>query len=266
MKRLEGRTGARWPGATVLTPCWQSVAVAQLPSDLGWLGPTEMRKLREFRLPKRRSDYLLRRLAAKYAVTRAFAVTRESGDLRRIEVRNLEQGRERGAPMLYVDGRPAGLELSLSDRAGWAVCLLAPPGARCGCDLELVEPRSDAFVRDYLTQSERRFVSQSAVPNVRWLRANLVWSAKECALKIVRTGLRRDTRSVEVHVLDQPVVLGWSPLEIHDTSGARFAGWWRRIGPFVLTTASERAVPPPRPLEDPPALCRCRTPNTSQLP
>jgi len=31
--------------------------------------------------------------------------------------------------------------------------------AAVGCDIEIVEPRSDAFVRDYLTEPERRLVA-----------------------------------------------------------------------------------------------------------
>ena len=65
-----------------------------------------------------------------------------------------------------------------------------------GCDLELVEPRSDRFVADYLTAAEQQLVL-GAGPE-RDLVANLIWSAKESALKVLRVGLRRDTRSVEV--------------------------------------------------------------------
>ena len=50
--------------------------------------------------------------------------------------------------------------MSLTDRAGCAVCLLAAEPAAIGCDLELVEPRSDAFVGDYLTGPERRWVAR----------------------------------------------------------------------------------------------------------
>jgi len=86
--------------------------------------------------------------------------------------------------------------ISMTDRAGWAVCAIAPPGIEVGVDLELVESRSTLFVQDYFTDAERRvaLTGESADP----LLTNLIWSAKESALKVLRTGLRRDTRSVEI--------------------------------------------------------------------
>ena len=44
--------------------------------------------------------------------------------------------------------------------------------------------------------------------------ANLIWSAKESALKVLRTGLRRDTRSVDVSLLPDPPVDGWQPAQL----------------------------------------------------
>ena len=69
-----------------------------------------------------------------------------------------------------------------------------------GCDLELVEPRTPGFVADFLTAAEQQSVASRPDPDAA---ANLIWSAKESALKVLQTGLRRDTRSVEVAV-DEP--------------------------------------------------------------
>ena len=49
--------------------------------------------------------------------------------------------------------------------------------------------------------------------------ANLIWSAKESALKVLRTGLRADTRTVEV-VLESPAGI---------TAGAQRADGWQRL-------------------------------------
>jgi len=46
----------------------------------------------------------------------------------------------------------------MTDRADWAVCLASTETVALGCDLELVEPRSDGFVADYLTPAEQEFV------------------------------------------------------------------------------------------------------------
>jgi len=82
--------------------------------------------------------------------------------------------------------------------------LVGPPGRAIGCDLEIVEPRSDAFVEDFLTAAERSLVAGAPDEDARHLLANLVWCGKESALKVLRTGLRRDTRSVEVSLPGGP--------------------------------------------------------------
>ena len=69
--------------------------------------------------------------------------------------------------------------------------------------------------------------------------ANLIWSAKESALKVLQIGLRRDTRSVEVAIGAAEAVStdedghgqdGWAPLEVRPAEGGVLPGWWRRDG------------------------------------
>ncbi|HLZ39079.1 MAG TPA: hypothetical protein VKP64_15325, partial [Mycobacteriales bacterium] len=86
--------------------------------------------------------------------------------------------------------------------------------------------------------------------------------AKESALKVLRTGLRRDTRSVEVAVsLDQPVG-EWAPLQVRSTEGGEMPGWWRRYGAFILTVASTAPTPPPVAIEEPPTLLSAQPMHT----
>jgi 4'-phosphopantetheinyl transferase len=201
------------------------------------------------RFTKRRSEYLLRRWTCKQAVAVAAGLPADAGALARIEVANLPTG----APVVRLDGAPIELDVSLTDRAGWAVCLVAPGDLGIGCDLEIVEPRSPGFVTDFLTAGEQRYVASR--PDVdRDAAANLLWSAKESALKVLRTGLRRDTRSVEITIAD-PADQGpdddgggWAPLKVGTAEGARMSGWWRRDGVFLLTVASQLPLPPPAPL------------------
>ncbi|MEO1057416.1 MAG: 4'-phosphopantetheinyl transferase superfamily protein, partial [Actinomycetota bacterium] len=126
-------------------------------------------------------------------------------------------------------------------------CMTTAPGSSSdpiGCDLELVEARTDRFVTDWFTE-----VEQTAVGNDRTLRPNLMWSAKESALKVIQTGLRRDTRSVEIELCDH-TAHGWSafvahlaPVDGDETQAAH--GWWQRFGAFVLTCAAFESIPPP---------------------
>jgi 4'-phosphopantetheinyl transferase len=142
--------------------------------------------------------------------------------------------------------------------------MLDPTEVRLGCDLELVEERSAAFIADYLTEREQAFVAAADSEEARWVRSNLVWSAKESVLKVLRTGLRRDTRSVEVQVSSGSGHHGWCELHARTLEGRVFAGWWRRFGAFLLTVACEEPAAPPRALVDPPGLQRA-TPSHSWL-
>ncbi len=93
----------------------------------------------------------------------------------------------------------------------------------------------------------------AADPDRHDLLANTIWSAKESALKVLRTGLRRDTRSVEVR-LDLAHSGGWAAIEVRSVEGAVFPGWWRRFDEFVLTCAATASMPPPVSMVEPPPL------------
>lgn len=67
--------------------------------------------------------------------------------------------------------------ISLSHRGGLALCTVAAAGTALGCDLELVEPRAEAFVADYLTAGEHVLVQQSG-PAGRILAITLVWTPR----------------------------------------------------------------------------------------
>jgi 4'-phosphopantetheinyl transferase len=226
------------------------------------------------RFTKRRTEYLVRRLTAKHAVALTLGLPTDPDDLARIGVLN----RVTGAPYVVVDGRPLGLDVSLTDRAGWGVCLVGRDLGAVGCDLEIAEPRSATFVSDYLTPVEQALVRGAPDQATSHLLANLVWSAKESALKVLRTGLRADTRSVEVHldVADVPgtaphppdepdVETGgtWAPLQVRG-HGRLMPGWWTVLRPWLLTVAYAEPGPAPAPLEVPSAL-RQATPVHSWL-
>ncbi len=232
-------------------PVWLFQSEADLPRSDGWLSALEADRAGRMRFAKRRNDFLLGRWTAKLALARQLGRSEAPGELSQLEVRNARGG----APEAYAQGRPAGLALSLTDRAGWAVCALAPPEVSIGCDLELIEPRSDVFVSDYLTPAEREAVESAECSQRRDELANLLWCAKESALKVLRTGLRRDTRSVEVS-FPGGASAGWSPLSIRAEEGGRMPGWWRRFGVFVLCVSADREIPAPRAILDPERLER----------
>ncbi|WIM92902.1 4'-phosphopantetheinyl transferase superfamily protein [Actinoplanes oblitus] len=227
-------------------PRWLAVGEADLPSGTAWLTGAEQARAAGLRFRKRHDEFLLRRLAAKHAVAAILGRPADPATLATIEVGNAPSG----APLVHVDGVPSGLDVSISDRAGWAICL-AGPGV--GCDLELVEPRTPGFVRDFLTEAEQRLVTGLPPGDARDAVANLIWSAKESALKVLRTGLRRDTREVEVTVPGPPGA-GWAPISVRESGGATFPGWCRRSGSFLITVVGREPAPPPIALAGPDPL------------
>ncbi|MCW5979770.1 MAG: 4-phosphopantetheinyl transferase family protein [Bryobacteraceae bacterium] len=123
--------------------------------------------------------------------------------------------------------------------------------AALGCDLERIEPRSPAFLADFLNAEEQALVD-GAPEQDRPRLVTLLWSAKESALKALRAGLRLDTRRVTVALAE--ALADWSPLHVRCSGQRIFQGWWRCAGGFVLTLVAD---PPPAP----PITVPCRMPR-----
>ena len=227
---------------------WLEQSVSDVPASDDWLAPGEKLRLDAMPFPKRRSDWCLGRWTAKRAVAAYLKVACDSELLVRIEIRSAESG----APKVFLDDNPAKSLRFPLHRAGFAACAVALSELTIGCDLELIEPRSDAFLADYFTASEQALVSRA--PSARCVTlSNLIWSAKESALKALEVGLRYDTRSVEVS-LDEISASGifkhepdhspadasdqtwhWHPLTVRCTNGQSLLGWWISSDDFVRT-------------------------------
>ena len=133
---------------------WLAVCEDDIPSGDEWLSAAERSRQERMRFTKRRTEYRLRRYAGKRAVAVALGLTdrlTQPDRLATVELLN----RPGGAPFVRLDGEDAALDVSLTDRAGWAVCLVGPEGTMAsgtlGVDLEIVEDRSATFVADYLS-------------------------------------------------------------------------------------------------------------------
>jgi 4'-phosphopantetheinyl transferase len=229
---------------------WHSQGMGDVPPDDRWLSPRESAWLRRMRFEKRRSEFRMGRWTAKNALALFLGRPPTTPSLREIEIDRAPDG----APAPLVDGRPTAVSISMTDRADQAVCVVSASGLGLGVDLELLEPRSDAFVADYLTVAEQRLVAGASSPEEHDLLSNLIWCGKESALKVLRTGLRRDTRSVEVLLPDAGATDAWSPLEVRTGEGEAFPGWWRRYGSFIVTVTATAPFCIPRPLVEPPGL------------
>jgi len=234
---------------------WLEQLGCDLPGGNDWLSAEELGRANGMRVEKRRKDWLLGRWTAKNAV--AFRLNLGTNSLAEIELRAVASG----APEVFVRDKRAEISISLSHRAGRAICTLADRACALGCDIELIEPHSEAFLADYFTADEQALLAQAAASE-KSLVSTLLWSAKESALKALGTGLRADTRTVSACPAPaSPEVGGWHPLEVWSgavlsneerrwghrryKAGKRFQGWWQTGDGFVRTVVSDPAGPPP---------------------
>jgi len=226
---------------------WLEQTEADLPVERDWLSGNEALHLAGLRFPKRRADWLLGRWTAKCALAARLNFPFYPQVLAKLEIRPGPSG----APEVFWAEQAEAVTISLSHRSGTALCVVGPPGVQLGCDLELIEPRSDAFVADYFTNEEQKFVTHvPCIDRPRMLA--LLWSGKESALKALREGLRLDTRCVVVAPdVGLGDVKGWSPLVVCYSRRQNFHGWWRQADGMVLTVVADPPPEAPILLENP---------------
>lgn len=243
---------------------WLEQAEADVPAENDWLSASEAARLNAMRFAKRRADWRLGRWTAKRAVAAYLDVPGYLQALANIEIRPAASG----APEVYILNTAAPATISLSHRDGAALCMIAPSGTALGCDLELIETRSDAFVADYFTAEEQALVARVSLEDRPRLLA-LLWSAKESALKALHEGLRLDTRSLAVRPIEalkgrtqdkdesldnaalsfpQASDNVWHPLQVCYTDGQVFHGWWQKTDPLLRTLVAAPPASPPIPL------------------
>ena len=216
---------------------------ADVPENNDWLSTSEIHFADGFRFAKRRADWRQGRWTAKLAIASHLGLPVHLSSLTEIEIRPAPSG----APQAFVRNSPAAATISLSHRAGRAMCAVTGPGVQLGCDLEAIETHSAAFVADYFTRAEQDLISNTENSEQSLITA-LLWSAKESALKALHEGLRLDTRAVVVRPQRQ-LSSGreWQPLLVHQDSGGVFEGWWSCDADMVRTVVADPA--PVKPLE-----------------
>lgn len=208
----------------------------QVPAELDWLTSGERERLDGFRFEKRRRDWLSGRWTAKLALLEISGMAREQ--IARFEIASAGDG----APLPKLDGGHCDVRLSLSHSNGRAFCAVSKTAALLGCDIELVESRSAGFVETYFTDAESERI-ECADPESRDLLVTMIWSAKESTLKALRTGLRADTRSVEVIDQNDGTGDGWTTVRTIASGAGEFNGAWRRDGRFVQSIVARTAQP-----------------------
>jgi 4'-phosphopantetheinyl transferase len=214
---------------------WLLLHEVLLPAGEAFLSSGERARAAGLRVPSRRRDFLLGRYAARCALARFWRVPSVGAE---VEIRAAPNG----APEVLAQGRrPA--SISLSHSGGCALCLVGEGGLALGADLEQLEERSPELVDQFFCPGEQRLLERCEAAR-RPLLANLIWSAKESAAKVLREGLRLDLRTLEVVALEGAPQAGWVPLTVAG-QGQRFEGFWREEAGLVLTVLGARPLRPP---------------------
>jgi len=220
---------------------WLECTLDDPPADDDWLTPAEVHVLAELRasaVPKRVGDWRLGRWTVKNLLGLELDV-----DPIEAVARVAVLADPGGVPRVWLDGVRSNIPVSFSHRSGRSLAVVGPVGSAVGCDLELVEQRSDAFIAEWLAPAEQAFVAAQPADR-RALAANLVWTAKEAAAKLWGEGLRLDVRRAVVSVTppmptEAGDAAGWRALSVDCPSeGALVHGWWRERGGFVRTVVS----------------------------
>jgi 4'-phosphopantetheinyl transferase len=237
---------------------WLEQSEADVPRENQWLSARELLVLDGMRFAKRRNDWRLGRWTAKRTLAACLNLSRDLPALAHTEILAAPSG----APEVFLLNQPAPVTISLSHRAGIAICAVAHFETCIGCDLEMIEGRGDAFTADYFTVNERAKVERTHV-EARPLLVTLLWSAKESVLKALHVGLRLDTTCLDVSFVDDlppcpehsqyvPIVHwpavdpdAWHPLHVRYSSGQIFTGWWQNSGQMVRTVVSALPLRPP---------------------
>jgi phosphopantetheinyl transferase len=194
--------------------------------DLSCLGIEEQKIFSRLRFPKRKHEWWLGRVAAKKLLGKIHPEKQTF-----VQVLNDVDG----APYFICDAgeRLPGF-LSITHRgvraaAAWCEWSLI------GIDLEIVESRTAGFGEEYFTKKEVGWLSSMPLDE-HTLFTNLVWSMKESVLKAFRTGLRRDTRSIEVgpiSAIEQG--MEWARVDVN--APVPVQGYWKQEGCFIMTLA-----------------------------
>ena len=118
--------------------------------------------------------------------------------------------------------------LSISHRDGHAIAVVALGQVAIGCDLELIEPRSPAFLSDYFLEEELEMISGFPLEQ-KDLYSNLIWCVKESVMKATGEGMKLHPRKILAAIPHPENLEGWNPVSAFvDSWPASFKGEWGR--------------------------------------
>lgn len=205
-----------------------------VPVHHEWLHPLEISYLNALRFEKRKQDWLLGRWTSKNLLRR---VLYKDFNLNEIEIR---KGPNR-EPVVFFQAEPVACRLSISHSHGRCFCVLSTEEKALGCDLEKVETRSELFIRDYFTDTERRLLTEKQ--NLFFDRDSyytMLWSAKECVMKACMTGLSMPAKNIELMEIKGSNPGTWSEISLQNLKDRnQFSGLYKLEDGFAWVVLTE---------------------------
>jgi phosphopantetheinyl transferase len=161
------------------------VPAPMLPSEpiLALLHQNEAAALSNYRLPKRRSEYLTGRICAKTAVRELYILTNTPSTprtLSEIEIINAENGRPKVC-VHALKNNTLKLDISISHSGDYGAALAA--GSYCGIDLQLKSNNLLKIKEKYCCEAEDKLLETFLSDMDILTRLALLWTAKEAAKK-----------------------------------------------------------------------------------
>jgi 4'-phosphopantetheinyl transferase len=210
-----------------------------------FLNPVEVSGLSGKRFPKRRSEWLHGRWAAKSLLQQRHPACAQLA-LSEIVIAN-EPG---GAPLAaQANGIRLPGCLSITHSGSLAASALALDPHLCvGIDLEKIESRPAGFFEAYFNPHENAYIRSHSLETTPEI-LTLFWSAKESVLKALRKGLSLDTLQVEIALVegDSRLPGGWQRFRVAgialasstpDSEPWSWTGWWQIYQGYILTVAA----------------------------
>ncbi len=186
------------------------VGSGETPDPELFLSEEELDKAASFRTEKRRREWTGGRYAAKSLISEALA---PGASLRDIAIDYDHMGR----PVWRDRGRTRLLSITHSGPFCAAACA-GPSAVFLGIDIERIEPRAEAWYKDYFTRGELDrepgTLRQDAL-------ATRLWTQKEALLKALGLGLKADPLDIDLSG-ENPVFLRMAAARYAELGKPRF--------------------------------------------
>lgn len=156
------------------------IELDKVPAPEEFLNKRELETYKAFKIDKRKREWLGGRYALKKLACDFF-----NFDIKYMEVKNLPSGQ----PVLLVPGGTK-LPVSITHSGTYAAAAIALTGQAIGLDIEIIEQRSPAWIKQCF---DKREISSKSAPFLTEL-----WAKKESILKLLQIGLVVPAKDIEI--------------------------------------------------------------------